>query len=167
MVELRQYDVLLGSRLHPVTLQRKGERPSPAEVLRRYARVTSKLPRWFHLATLYGEGVGAAIEKRHAYVKRHLEARDGFEAIGLAEDNPPDLIILDVNMPGIDGYRVLEAIRRNSRLKHIPVFLVTGNDGLFDRLKGKMAHCEEYLTKPVDVSTVLKLVLDHTRATVA
>ena len=90
-----------------------------------------------------------------------IAARDGYEAIGLAEATPPDLFIVDVHMPGIDGHKVLDVVRRNPRLKHTPFFLVAGKDGLFDRLKGRMADCEAYLQKPLDISEVLKLVREH------
>jgi hypothetical protein len=85
--ELAHYDVLLGSRRLPITLRRRCKRPTASEILRRYARVANKLPRFFHLSTLYGEGVGAAIEKRHTYVKRHLQSRRGFEVAAV----PPGL----------------------------------------------------------------------------
>ena len=86
LAELKDYDVLLGSRRHPITLRRRSDRPSPAEILRRYARVANKLPRWFHVSTLYGESVGAAIEKRYAYVQQHLETRGGFEGVTVPSD---------------------------------------------------------------------------------
>lgn len=70
-VDLSEWDVLIGSRRFPNAMRRKGERPPLDEVVTRYRRVGAKLPRGFHLATLYGEGVGAAIEKRI----EHTEAR--------------------------------------------------------------------------------------------
>ena len=89
---------------------------------------------------------------------RVVEARDGFEAIGLAESELPDLMILDIQMPGVDGFRVLEAIRRNPRLKQTPIFLLTSKDGLMDRLKAKIADCQALLSKPVDPSNLLKQI---------
>ncbi len=89
------------------------------------------------------------------------EARDGFEAIGLAQDDPPDLILLDVNMPGIDGFKVLDTLRHNRRTKHLPILMLTSNDGILDRLKGKIASCDEYLVKPVDTTELLQLVRKH------
>ena len=94
----------------------------------------------------------------HASGFRVVEARDGFEAIGLAESELPDLMILDIQMPGVDGFRVLEAIRRNPRLKQTPIFLLTSKDGLMDRLKAKIADCQALLSKPVDPSNLLKQI---------
>lgn len=92
---------------------------------------------------------------------RVTEARDGYEAIGLAEDVQPDLMIVDVQMPGIDGYKVLSAVRGNRRLRDTPVFLVTSSGGILPRLKGHMAHCDEFLEKPLDLPRLLKLVRKH------
>jgi len=89
------------------------------------------------------------------------EARDGFEAIGLAQDSPPDLVLLDVNMPGIDGFKVLDTLRRNRRTKHLPILMLAQDNGILDRLKGKMAACDEYLVKPVDSAELLQLVRKH------
>ena len=89
------------------------------------------------------------------------EAQDGYEAIGLAEDIRPDLMILDAQMPGVDGFKVLQILRGSSQLKQLPVFLVAPKEGVFRRLMGKMADCDEFLIKPVDPSDLLKLVRKH------
>jgi hypothetical protein len=79
MSELGDYEVVAGSRLRPITLVRRGPRPSPRQILDRYARVARKLPSWFYPATVYGESVGAAIDKRCDYVRSVLGEGAGFE----------------------------------------------------------------------------------------
>lgn len=79
-----------------------------------------------------------------------LEAKNGMEALARLKKDRPDLILLDVVMPGIDGYKTLSIIKDNAEFKHIPVFMLTGRDKIFDKIKGKMSGSEEYLTKPFD-----------------
>jgi hypothetical protein len=73
--ELGGYDVLSGSRRQPVVLRRRGERPTPEQILRRYGRAAARFPSWFYLSTLYGECVGAAFEKRQAHVRAMLQGQ--------------------------------------------------------------------------------------------
>lgn len=73
----------------------------------------------------------------------------------------PDLILLDANMPGLDGYQVCTMIRKSSLLKHIPVVMVTGNKSLLDRARAKMAGTTDYLTKPFTQKDLLQIVLRY------
>ena len=73
----------------------------------------------------------------------------------------PDLILLDASMPGLDGYQVCTMIRKSSLLKHIPVVMVTGNKGLLDRARAKMAGTTDYLTKPFSQKDLLQIVLRY------
>lgn len=73
----------------------------------------------------------------------------------------PDLILLDASMPGLDGYQVCTMIRKSSLLKHIPVVMVTGNKGLLDRARAKMAGTTDYLTKPFTQKDLLQIVLRY------
>lgn len=78
-----------------------------------------------------------------------IEAEDGEHALSQVRDERPDLLLLDLIMPGMDGYQVLSAVRRgNEETKRIPVILLTSRDKLFNKIKGKMAGSDEYLTKP-------------------
>jgi len=61
-----------------------------------------------------------------------------------------DIILLDVVLPGIDGYQVCKNIRRNQDRKNIPVVMLTSRSSPFDKVRGSMAGCSSYLTKPVD-----------------
>lgn len=77
-----------------------------------------------------------------------VEAKDGIEALARFNEIVPDLVLLDIIMPGMDGYQVLATMKRNLRFKKIPVIMLTAKDGLIDKVKGKMSGCNEYLTKP-------------------
>ncbi|UCG13057.1 MAG: response regulator [Deltaproteobacteria bacterium] len=90
-----------------------------------------------------------------------IEARDGLEALGKVNEERPDLILLDVLLPKMDGYQILSIIKDSSQLKHIPVIILTSKDGFFDKVKGKLAGSAEYLTKPFDPKELLEIVQSH------
>ncbi len=71
--------------------------------------------------------------------------------IELAQARHPELILLDINMPGMDGYQVLEVLRADARLQAIPVIAITANAMPRDIERGRAAGFSEYLTKPIDV----------------
>jgi two-component system, chemotaxis family, response regulator PixG len=72
--------------------------------------------------------------------------------------NKPDFIFLDLLMPITNGYEVCEQIRKTPSLKHIPVIILTGKDGLIDRMRSKMVGATGFLSKPVESESVLKMV---------
>lgn len=67
----------------------------------------------------------------------------------LDQGTPYDLIFLDVMLPGMDGYSLCKTIKRDKRRKQTPVIMLTGKGSPFDRVRGKLAGCDSYLTKPV------------------
>jgi two-component system, chemotaxis family, response regulator PixG len=73
----------------------------------------------------------------------------------------PDLILLDVEMPNLDGYELCSLLRRHSAFKNIPIVMVTGRTGFIDRAKAKMVRASGYLTKPFSQSDLLKMVFKH------
>ena len=77
-------------------------------------------------------------------------AARGEEALAMVAQRPPDLILLDVMMPGMNGYEVAGTIKGNLATKHIPVIMVTALDDGNARLLGLAAGAEDVLTKPVD-----------------
>ncbi|MBI4290886.1 MAG: response regulator [Betaproteobacteria bacterium] len=83
---------------------------------------------------------------------RTRRAADGEEALAEVARRQPDLILLDVKMPGMDGYEVTRRLRANADTKHIPVVLVTSLNDREARLRGLDAGAEDFLTKPVDSS---------------
>jgi twitching motility two-component system response regulator PilG len=77
-----------------------------------------------------------------------VTAADGFEALSLVIDFRPDVVLLDIMMPRLNGYEVCALIKHNQRLKHIPVILLSSKEGLFDQAKGRVVGCDGYVTKP-------------------
>lgn len=73
----------------------------------------------------------------------------------------PDIILLDANMPGVDGYQVCTMLRKSSALRHIPVIMVTGNRGLINRARAKIAGITDYLNKPFSQKDLLEIVFQH------
>ncbi|MDH3315507.1 MAG: response regulator [Gammaproteobacteria bacterium] len=78
-------------------------------------------------------------------------AEDGETALTLVAKNDYEIIFLDVMMPGVDGYEVCKAIKRDKRKKNIPIVMLTGKSSPFDKVKGKLSGCDTYLTKPVGI----------------
>jgi two-component system, chemotaxis family, response regulator PixG len=73
----------------------------------------------------------------------------------------PDLILLDITMPNLDGYELCALLRRHPRYKRTPIVMVTGNTGLIDRARAKLVRSSGYLTKPFTQSDLLKMVFKH------
>jgi two-component system cell cycle response regulator len=77
-------------------------------------------------------------------------AADGLSALAMAADEPPDIILLDVIMPGMNGLQVCRKLKADETLKHIPVVLLTALDSREARLEGFRAGADEFLSKPID-----------------
>jgi two-component system cell cycle response regulator len=101
-----------------------------------------------------------------------LTAADGATALDVAARERPDLVLLDVMMPGMDGFETCRRLKEDTATRHIPVVLVTALDGRADRITGLEAGADEFLTKPIDdillfarvkSLTRLKLVIDELR----
>ncbi|MBW4475345.1 MAG: response regulator [Tolypothrix brevis GSE-NOS-MK-07-07A] len=86
---------------------------------------------------------------------------DPLKAIMSILRHKPDLILLDLNMVGIDGYELCRLIRNNSMFKETPIIFVTGNKGIVDKIKAKFVGASGYLTKPFSRSELLKMVFMH------
>ena len=85
-------------------------------------------------------------------------ATNGQQALDLINQNNYDSVFLDVVMPGVDGYEVCKRIKRDKKTKHIPVIMLTSKSSPFDKVKGKLAGCDSYLTKPVEHEEFQKVV---------
>lgn len=79
-----------------------------------------------------------------------LTAENGYDALSICERTQVDLILLDIMMPGIDGFEVCERLKANPRTAHIPVVMVTALDQPSDRVRGLKAGADDFLTKPVN-----------------
>ena len=88
-------------------------------------------------------------------------AGDGFAALARISDVRPDLILLDVVMPRLDGYQTCSLLRRNPAFADLPVLMLSGRDSVFDRVRGRLAGSDLYLTKPFTPATLLAAVRAH------
>jgi DNA-binding response OmpR family regulator len=79
-----------------------------------------------------------------------ITARSGDEALKLAVDQTPDLAVLDVTMPGLDGYGVTRELRRTERTSEMPVILLTARAEEADMARGMAAGADDYVKKPFD-----------------
>ena len=86
---------------------------------------------------------------------RVSEATDGPTALELARREPPDLVLLDVMMPGMDGYEVCRRLKADEATRRVPVVMVTGLDALNDKIKGLEAGADDFLSKPVNVAELI------------
>lgn len=85
-----------------------------------------------------------------------LCAEDGAQALEQIAENLPDLVLLDITMPDMDGYEVCRQIRANPDSHDIPVVMISGRDGFFDKVRGRMAGTTAYITKPFGPETLMK-----------
>jgi two-component system cell cycle response regulator DivK len=92
---------------------------------------------------------------------RTLEATSGEQAIELAVEHAPDLVLMDVRLPGIDGVEALRQLRRNERTSSIPVLAVTAQAMRGDRERFLAAGFDGYVPKPVDVTALVDTVSEH------
>jgi CheY-like chemotaxis protein len=91
------------------------------------------------------------------------EAEDGLDALNKMKETTFDLVLLDLVLPKIDGYEVLETMKKSNSQKDIPVIMLTSRDTLMDKLKGKMSATDEYLTKPVNAEKLMGIVRKYLR----
>ena len=77
-----------------------------------------------------------------------LEAGNGFEALKVVREKRPDLVFLDIMMPGMDGWDVLRALKEDDATAHIPVILLTAKSGEEDQMRGWQEGILEYVSKP-------------------
>jgi len=92
-------------------------------------------------------------------------AEDGFDALAKAADHEPDLIFCDVLMPRLDGYQACALIKKSPTLHDTPVVMLSSKDGLFDRARGLLVGCEDYLSKPFSKDSLLRAVARHAQRT--
>ncbi len=92
-----------------------------------------------------------------------IEAADGPTALRLATETPPDLVLLDVMMPGMDGYEVCRRLRADPKLAELPVIMVTALDDQASRLAGLEAGADDFITKPFNRAELRARVRTVTR----
>jgi|ERR1035437_9960572 CheY-like chemotaxis protein len=97
--------------------------------------------------------IAGKLEKSGHFVRC---AGDGVEGLASIEEKLPDLVLLDISMPGMDGYDMCKKIRSHPHAKDLPVVMISGKDGFFDETRGRMAGCSGYITKPFGPETLMK-----------
>ena len=90
-----------------------------------------------------------------------VTAGDGLSALAAVADEQPDLILLDVMLPRMDGYNICQVVRKNMAYRDLPIIMLSGKDGLFDKMRGKLAGSTEYITKPFDSAELVQTVKRH------
>ena len=90
-----------------------------------------------------------------------LVAYNGEEALDRARKENPDLILLDLMLPKLDGYKVCRLLKFDETYKHIPIFMLTAKTQEKDKVLGMETGADEYITKPFDVGDLLKKVKEY------
>jgi two-component system cell cycle response regulator DivK len=84
-----------------------------------------------------------------------IEAVSGDEGVSMAQTHVPDVILMDIQMPGLNGYEATRRIKADSALQHIPIIVVTSYAMSGDEEKAREAGCDAYLSKPVNARALL------------
>lgn len=92
-----------------------------------------------------------------------IEATNARDGIDMALSDPPDLILMDISMPEMDGLQATEVIRNHPQIAHIPVVALTANVMEGDRDRSLNAGCNGYIGKPIDVDTFAQQVFEYLR----
>jgi CheY-like chemotaxis protein len=92
--------------------------------------------------------------ERHGHTV--VSAVDGMDALAKINEIVPDLILLDITMPRLDGYQVCKLIKNNDATKGIPIVMISGKDGFFDKVRGKMAGSSGFISKPFGPEILMK-----------
>ena len=99
--------------------------------------------------------ISGKLEKCGHIVITAVDGKDAMEKLG---DVVPDLILLDIAMPRMDGYQVCKLIRNNDTTKEVPIVMISGKDGFFDKVRGRMVGTTSYITKPFGPETLMKML---------
>ncbi len=89
---------------------------------------------------------------------RFLGIQQPIQAVPKLISVNPKMIFLDIGMPILNGYEVCTQIRRVSKLQEVPIIMLTGNDGVFDRVKAKVCGASDFISKPVEIEKILQTI---------
>jgi len=97
---------------------------------------------------------------------RSLVIDDGLRAIALLIARKPDVIFLDLVMPNTNGYEICAKLRKLQAFQTTPIVILTGKDGIVDRVRAKLVGASDFLNKPIDAGTVLNVISKHLKQSV-
>lgn len=87
-----------------------------------------------------------------------IEATNGADGVAVARAEQPDLVLMDVVMPGLNGFQATRQLTKDEETAHIPIVIVTTKDQETDRVWGKRQGARDYLTKPVDEGQLMQTI---------
>lgn len=87
-----------------------------------------------------------------------IEAANGADGVAVARAEQPNLVLMDVVMPGLNGFQATRQLTKGEDTAHIPIVIITTKDQETDRVWGKRQGAKDYLTKPVDEDVLMKTV---------
>jgi DNA-binding response OmpR family regulator len=93
-----------------------------------------------------------------------LAAHNGEEGLNQARSENPDLILLDLMLPKLDGYKICRLLKFDDRYKHIPIFMLTAKTQEKDKILGKETGADEYFTKPFDIDELIAKIKSNLSA---
>ncbi|MGH9716252.1 MAG: response regulator [Candidatus Acidiferrales bacterium] len=87
-----------------------------------------------------------------------ITAADGEQGYALARAESPDLILMDISLPGMDGWQVIELLKSESRTREIPTIVLTAHALVNDRARADEVGCDDYFSKPVEFQRLLETI---------
>lgn len=100
----------------------------------------------------------ATILNKHGY--EVITAESGEEGVAKAKETLPDVVLMDIVMPGLNGFQATRQLSKNDSTSHIPVIIVTTKDQATDRLWGERQGAKGYLTKPIEDKILMSAISD-------
>src|SRR5215468_9204849 len=95
-----------------------------------------------------------------------VSASDGLEAFAILVDAQPDLMLLDILLPRMDGYQVCQVVRHHPDFRDLPILLLSSKGSMVDRMRGKLAGSTDYISKPFDSAALLLTVQRYLNSSV-
>jgi two-component system, chemotaxis family, response regulator PixG len=92
---------------------------------------------------------------------RFIGVKQALQAVPTLISAKPDLVFLDIGMPIVNGYEICSQIRRVSQIKHIPVVILTGNDGIVDRVRAKVVGANAFVSKPIEIEKIHQAIEEN------
>ncbi len=106
----------------------------------------------------------AALGRQGYQVRSFLEPQLALHALFVTGEGPlPDLLFINLVLPRMNGFQVIQLLRRYPQSKHIPIIVITRRDGLVDHLKARLVGANEYVTKPFKIQDIVELARRYTQ----